>query len=291
MRYLYALHDIKEKRRGMIPIPLADAEDWNKKGFGIFATVNSFHTDRREENNIQKLVSWFVDLDGGNKSIQAQKILNFALIPSLVVETKNGHHVYWDMADQQTIEEYKATLTKLIKHFDSDTAAKDAARVLRVAGFYHMKEPHNPFLVKVIYKSSFKYNAIEMNKHLPAIEHSKEKSISQIKAITGGDTFWEGAGNIPCALGLDRLSGVQEVNGEIFELMPEKKGKRQIKVNGKQANCFIDADGNIGSSRGAGPSLIQWLSYYGHDKAKIAEIIKKYFPELIEKINFKIIKG
>jgi len=278
MRYLYALHDLKEKRRGMIPIPLADAEDWNKKGYGIFATVNSFHTNRREENNIQKLVSWFVDLDGGNKSIQAQKILNFALVPSLVVETKNGHHVYWDMADQQTVEDYKATLAKLIKQFDSDAAAKDAARVLRVAGFYHMKEPNNPFMVRVIYKSSFKYNAIEMNKHLPAIEYPKEKSLSQIKAISGGDSFWDAVSGLDCLTALQALSGAQEMNGEHFGFESRSKGGHHITINGERRNCFIDEHGKIGPI--AGPTIGQWIEYYGHSKAEAAEILKKYFPEL-----------
>ena len=71
------------------------------------------------------------------------------MIPTIIVESKNGYHCYWE-AENATIEKYRDIECGIIKKLDADPACKDVCRLLRYPNYYHMKNPKEPFLVKVI---------------------------------------------------------------------------------------------------------------------------------------------
>ncbi|UHA75097.1 DNA-primase RepB domain-containing protein [Paenibacillus sp. 481] len=68
---------------------------------------------------------------------------------ALIVETYNGYHVYWPIKNGDT-KQFVAIQDALARRFDSDPAVKNLARVMRLPGFYHMKNPKKPFMVRVI---------------------------------------------------------------------------------------------------------------------------------------------
>jgi len=169
---------------------------------------------------------------------------------------------------------YKEINKRIVKKIDADINATDAARVLRVPNFYHCKNPNDKFLVQIVLSCENEYSPIEMLLFLPEIQETKAKKLINIQI--DGDDFWAQANRIDCMHGLIKLSGTDYVNGEEFDFIPDR-GKFQISVNGKRANCWIDEKGMIGSSAGAGPTIVNWLSYYNHDMATIAQILKDVF--------------
>lgn len=115
--------------------------DLNKKGSGVFVTINE--TDgkgRKVENIISQRAVWIEDDDGLN--------IKTPLPPHLVTETSPGkfHRIF--LVSGMTREDHKAIQEVMVKHYGSDPNAKDLARVLRVPGFLHQKG--EPFMVQLL---------------------------------------------------------------------------------------------------------------------------------------------
>jgi len=289
MNFLYALSDDKSQShlRGAFAINTVDAKTYNKKGYGIFFAVNSFKTSKRTEDNLKELTFWFIDMDEGSKDFQFQKIIDFKLVPTMVIETKNGHHVYWKCKGDVTVDEYKKIIDRLIFCFESDLNAKGVTRILRVPGYYHMKDPDRPYKIKKIFDSECSYTVNDMKESLPIINEliEEEKPIN-FSFFPTGDSFWKDVANINCLDGLKVLSGASELNNDRVETKISSSGKHQIIVNGKTvSSCWVDQYGQIGSHSNGGPYISNWINWYTKDWAETAIILKKYFPELIEGNN------
>ncbi|NBD24277.1 DNA-primase RepB domain-containing protein [Paenibacillus glycinis] len=67
---------------------------------------------------------------------------------AMIVETKNGFHIYWPVR-KGTIGRFVSIQQALVRKFNSDPKITDLARVMRVPGFYHRKNPASPYLVRV----------------------------------------------------------------------------------------------------------------------------------------------
>jgi len=95
-----------------------------------------------------------------------KKLENFKLIPNVIVETKNGFHVYWllDHEKPQRLDVFTPLQGKLIEHFanleerkeHADSSVKDINRVLRLINYKHLKNPKDPFTIKCIYLNTDK---------------------------------------------------------------------------------------------------------------------------------------
>lgn len=278
----YVLHDTDPSGHGGAKrINLADAESWNQKGYGIFWTINEFYGPRRVENLVY-LNAWAVDMDKGSKPEMLQRIERSPLVPTMVVETKSGYHVYWK-AEDATRENWKAIVdNRLIPFFQSDKKAKDMCRILRRPGFYHLKNPSEPFLIKKVSYQHVQYSEQLMLKSYPDLEtkkiqnkiHRQTKKLNPIK----GD-FWERVWNLDCEYALSKLSGCIHVAEEVYEFKQNSSGTKNIHVNGKSTSCWIDQDGRIGSFEQGGPTIAQWLNWFHKDYVKVIQIIKEVFPE------------
>jgi hypothetical protein len=144
----YAFHDSDPaiQKQGFTRIKRSDAHDWNQKGYGIFQTVNWFIGPRRK-SKLQGINAWAVDIDTGSKEQMLLKI-HQGLIPTLVVETKRGYHLYWKAKDGSERTWKAIVWDRLVPFYGADRNAKDLCRTLRVPGFLHQKDLANPFLVK-----------------------------------------------------------------------------------------------------------------------------------------------
>lgn len=147
-----------------------------QQGYGIFFTVNGFREGKRTNDTLTNFNAFFADIDYPDKvnktpaavkqyknDILMELVDDELPIPKFIVETKNGLHVYWvleapiflnelnpDQQNELKIQ-YRDVEEAILKRFDGDPGAKDAARVLRLPGTYHQKDPNDPFLCKLVH--------------------------------------------------------------------------------------------------------------------------------------------
>ena len=276
----YALHDSNKKLGGAIEIDLKDAGNWNQDGYGIFQTVQSFNGPRRIEN-LTTINAWAVDIDTDNKE-ETLALINQGLVPSLIIESKNGYHVYWRTHDA-TQENWRLIMeNRLIPFYSADKNAKDLARILRVPGYYHLKNPDDPFLVKKVFEQDVSYSEEMMfffYKDLITPQKQKRLHAQTQRIYPMGVKFWERVWNLNCEYALTQLSGSPYVNNETYSFKRNPSGTFNILVNGNSSSCWIDQHGRIGSCDDGGPTIAQWLNWFHKDYKKVVKIIREVFPE------------
>lgn len=69
----------------------------------------------------------------------------FKYKPSIIVETRNGIHVYWLVNNNPTHEQFTKCQNLLISYFNSDKAVKTVERIMRLPNYYWCKDIHNKF--------------------------------------------------------------------------------------------------------------------------------------------------
>lgn len=124
----------------------------NKRGAGVYFSVNGFN-GRRVREGLVGYNAWFCEIDDVAKAEQAMLVANAALAPSLVVESKKGYHLYWLVAEgdrEQSEAEYLGVLRALVSAFNGDAKCIDVCRVLRLPGFYHVKDRGEPWRIGVV---------------------------------------------------------------------------------------------------------------------------------------------
>lgn len=283
MQPWYRMHD--EKPNGVMPIHPSEAFSWNARGCGIFWTVNEFNGPRRIEN-LTRIRAWAVDLDEGSKQEQWER-LQRGLIPSRIVETKRGFQAYWRAKDARPEHWNAIVLDRLVPFYGADKNARDLARILRVPGFLHLKNPSEPFKVIDAHLLDVSYSEQQMAEAYPLPEKAKldrrahEEQRKELK--TEGSTFWDRVWALDCRAGLERLSGSGAVGGERYTFKHNRSGTWNILVDGKGTSCWVDLNGRIGSLSHGGPSLYSWLRWFKHSPKECAEILKREFPELEER--------
>ena len=277
MSHVYALHDSNPKEFPMQRIHPNQAKEFNEKGFGIFWTVNDFRGPRRI-TNLKKIVAWAIDIDKGTKA-QMKNRIEAGLIPTMVIETKSGFHVYWKAKDAKT-EHWDAIVSdRLVPFYGADKNARDLARILRVPGYYHLKNPTEPFLVEKVWEWDVGYTEMQMVQFYPVAREVQQREFNKIKKETKEtDSFWDVIWNLDCEGALTKLSGHPSVGCEIYSFNPNRNGTKQIFVNGKSTSCWIDREGKIGSLSNGGPTIAQWLHWFHRDYKSVVQILREVFP-------------
>lgn len=279
----YRMHDAEPN--GMIDLDPEEAAMWNGQGFGIFATVQRFDGARRKEN-LAHIRAWAIDMDGGDKPAQLARLelgCKGKPPPSSIVETKNGHHVYWYTRGVAHAEHYRAILDRLVALFGADKNALDLARVLRVPGYLHLKNPAEPFLVRHLAgfpRRSVAYDEGQMLACFPAVENEAREQHRASRPAAETDDLWEAIYALDCLEGLERLSGMGVVGGEHYTFRRVSSGNSNIVVDGKSSSCWVDTAGRIGSKTKGGPTLYQWLRWYGNTPSECVRALREIFPHL-----------
>ena len=156
-------------------------------GAGAFITVNGTDGVGAKAENIVRVRTYYVDIDGlEDKTPALEKLVTASLKPSAIVETKNGVHAYWYAKDQTPVNhnEYRRVQTGLVRYFDGDMSARDIARVLRIPDTWHLKDTSNPYLVRVVHQlpesQTPYYTAGELLRYYPAPE---ERPRTEVRAV------------------------------------------------------------------------------------------------------------
>lgn len=292
----YRMHDADPN--GVFEVEPDDAAAWNARGFGIFATVNSFNGPRRKEN-LRRINAWAVDLDEGTKEQQRKRLEQSPLVPSCVVETKRGYQAYWYAQEGAVADHWNAiVLERLVPMFGADKNARDLCRILRVPGFLHQKDPTTPFRVNVVWSHYVAYSEVQMGRAFPWVPDAKEQAAvrreslvraresARQHAIAAGmsptESLWDAIWSLDCEDGLRRMSGHWAVGGEVYTFRSTTRGNRNVFVNGKSSSCFIDENKRIGSLDGGGPTLVQWLRWFKHDWKTVIAVLKEIYPHLAD---------
>lgn len=106
-----------------------------KRGAGVFVTINATDGKGRGKGNITGVRAQYVDLDGAD----LQPVRDW-LEPDIICETSPGRwHAYWLVRDTP-LEKFSAVQKRLIRAFDADTGVHDLPRVMRLPGFFHQKK-------------------------------------------------------------------------------------------------------------------------------------------------------
>jgi hypothetical protein len=117
----------------------------NDAGAGVYYTVNATDGHGRSAANITEIRAWYTDIDGVReeraKRGVTRRLLEHALAPSCVIETRNGIHALWYAVPGLPIDlaAYRDTEEGVICYWGGDQSVKDIARVLRAPGFAHRK--------------------------------------------------------------------------------------------------------------------------------------------------------
>lgn len=267
---------------GQPPIETTKPDLLNKAGYDIFWVVNEFEGPRRLAKNLTKINYWFIEVDDVDKETQLRTLKNSPLRPSLIVESKRGFHAYW-RAKEATLENWRPVMSRLVNFFSSDPKATDPLRLLRAPGFYHLKDPEDPFFVGVVWESEVEYAESRLLLVFqPSSKHEPAVSPTFPVGTVGSGGFWHTVGQLRADEALLRLSGHWLCNGEMITLASlRSNGTRNVIVNGKETGLFIGQHGRLHGMK-LGTSIATWVKWYGWEWRTIAEEFKKLFPALGE---------
>lgn len=280
----FALHDHDEairRKLGAFQIEPEDAWKFNSDGFGVFWTVNEFK-GQRVMTNLAKIRSWAIEMDDGSKPEMLDRIKSSPAVPSLVVETRRGYHVYFFAYEANAAFWNAIVLDRLVPFFKADKRARDLCRILRVPGYLHQKDPKDPFQVRAVHFRDIRYTTEQMawlfkDLNAPA-KKAFEKETGELIGKPG--SFWDNLFHADHEDLLTKISGSKHVRGETFSFTKNSNGKKNILVDGNSTSTFIDKEGRIGSLDGGGPTLYHWLTWYGHSPREAFSIIETEFPWL-----------
>ena len=126
---------------GTLKEHFAELTALNRRGAGVFFTVNQTNGLGRTTQHIKSVRSVFIDLDG------APLPDTFELQPHIIVNTSKGkYHCYW-LVNDMPLPTFTLYQEALAKKYNSDPVVKDLPRVMRVAGFFHHKSA--PYPIKI----------------------------------------------------------------------------------------------------------------------------------------------
>lgn len=171
-------------------------EHWNyittlqASGAGIFVTVNKTDGKGRTRANIIESCAIWADID------KATKNNPLPIDPHIVVESSPGkHHKYW-RTTAPSEEAHDAVMNRLAADHDADKSAMDFARVLRLPGTIHQKDPARPHLVNLVSASSrVPYTWGEIEAAFPPVEapeNAPEKTVEIAPLVATLQTGTEG---------------------------------------------------------------------------------------------------
>lgn len=148
----------------------------NQLGAGVFVTVNATDGQGRKTENIMRVRAVWLEADRGDEPALPME-------PHITVESSPGKYHRYVLVNDAPIAEFAAVEQRLVDDYGSDPNAKDVARVLRLPGFFHRKNPDQPFMTRIVDGSGEPPWAWEKVKEMfPPVEHVRESGHVELPA-------------------------------------------------------------------------------------------------------------
>lgn len=277
----------------------------NKKWKWVFFSYNAMdYPDRRGNNYVMKIVARVAEIDakhGQEKEQQLLHINNLTYPPSCIVESKNGYHCYRFADVNATKENRNRICQNITEHIGWDSNAPKLWWVFRIPGFYHNKDPVDPFLVKcvyidpwLIYSEPVILNAFrdtkkncykEFSKHIKKDifnTYRKKNLTSYVTTSQMRETLYKHLSKLDNRYMLNLLSWTRLVKHERFSFKSNTDGTEQIIVDGTSTSCWIDRSGNIWSADWWWPTWIQRMLWYKTcNYQELVNYIKEHHSHLL----------
>ncbi|MBY0316325.1 MAG: hypothetical protein K2Q26_12435 [Bdellovibrionales bacterium] len=134
---------------------LAELTRLQKMGAGVYVTINKTDLRGRRESNIIAIRAQFTDADDSNS-------VPFDLTASLMLESARGQHNYYFLHEGEPKELFSGVQRELSYYLKTDSQINDLPRVMRLPGFYHLKDLNNPRLVRIKEITNKRYHCWEI---------------------------------------------------------------------------------------------------------------------------------
>lgn len=178
------------------------------------------------KEHIREATCLFADMDfksykGGQE--EAVKILkSFPLLPSVVVDSGNGYHVYWILTLPIDAQKYRDEIESILKGISlkllSDSNVAEIARILRVPGSYNQK-CIPPKTVKVLSENDITYtldqfDEFKVQQIAPKITIQHKETLQGLSSRCGFVKYTiENAATLPEPLWYPMISNVARLTG------------------------------------------------------------------------------
>jgi len=140
-------HDpLKGVRHGSLEACAGWLSAMNQAGAGVFVTINETDGRGRKLENITAIRALWQECDRGDEP-------GLPVDPHIIVESSPGKHHRYILVDGAPLDQFEAVQLRLVNDYGSDPNAKDRSRVLRLPGFYHLKNPAQPHRVQLVHES------------------------------------------------------------------------------------------------------------------------------------------
>jgi hypothetical protein len=112
-------------------------------GAGVYLTINKTNLTGRTAADVVALRSGFIDKDDGASVPDI-----WPLEPSIIIRRSDSErwHAHWLLKDGEPLGEFAAMQEDLISYWRSDPVIKYLNCVMRVPGFWHLKNPNKPMM-------------------------------------------------------------------------------------------------------------------------------------------------
>lgn len=160
------------------------------EGFNIYVGVCPRSTRDGTKRSIKHVQCLWQDFDaktfGGSKEAILQRVRDFPLPPTLIIDSGHGYHCYWCLKEheviqnQADIDRIEGSNRRLANLLGGDPVAVDLARVLRLAGTVNRKDQSQPVPVRIVeLESSRRYNLSDFDW---LVETERERPLTNGKA-------------------------------------------------------------------------------------------------------------
>lgn len=253
--------------------------------YGIYFSVNPMQKGKRDAASVTKIQTRICDIDSGSKAEQQKLIEDAPIIPSFVVESVHGFHIYYLAVEGLTKEEYERGNLWLMQYYHWDIkVCKDIARVLRIPGYYHCKGEKQ---LVVLRDDLFCWKSYSYDQMLLAFPYTEEEKKPEVvikpveKKREDNDDFRYKVNQLDNKQMLLELSGTRWLDWEVIEFKKNGNWTEQIWCNGKSTWCRLDKNWMIGSSDKGWPTFVQRANRYKKiDWSEFAKRLNANHPEL-----------
>ncbi len=184
-RYIHDVNKAIEQGTDMLDM------SWNKNGYGVFYTVNGFPpSGKADQSRLLSLNANYVDFDVDvslpheEKDRLIKETIKSGMdagapTPTIINRTQKGAHLIWLYRETikptpENIAKWRDVQKRLVHCFKGDRNPIDPARVLRLPYTLHLKDPNNPFEIKVVsYKPEARYTLEELDKKVPKSSYNE----------------------------------------------------------------------------------------------------------------------